>query len=273
VFGYSARDAARLLGLPVTEVRALARSGLVTARRERGALRFGFQDLVLLRAAAGLARARLPRARVRRALARLRAQLPAGRALASVTVGAEGDEIVVRDGAARWAPETGQTLLDFGVAEIAAEVAPLIREAARRRPGALDADGFYLWGCDLEDGAPAEARQAYRRALLLDPDHAGAALNLGRLLHEARDLVAAEELYRRAAGSEEHGATATFNLGVVLEDQGRLDEALLAYARVLRARPQHADAHYNASRLLERLGRREEALRHLSAYRRLTRGA
>jgi tetratricopeptide (TPR) repeat protein len=59
---------------------------------------------------------------------------------------------------------------------------------------------------------------------------------------------------------------------VAIEDQGRLDEALLAYARCLRGAPGHADAHFNAARILERLGRRAEALRHLAAYRRLTRG-
>ena len=55
VWGYRARDVARMLGLPVEEVRRLARAGFVAPRRgPRNELRFAFQDLVLLRAAAGL---------------------------------------------------------------------------------------------------------------------------------------------------------------------------------------------------------------------------
>ena len=274
MWGYRTRDVARMLSLPEAEVRRFARAGFVSPRRGPGnALRFSFQDLVLLRAAADLVRARLSPARVRRALRRLKAQLPADRALASVQVTAEGEEIVVRDGGARWQPESGQVLLDFEVRDLAQKVAPLVRAAARARsPARLDAESWYQWGCDLDDGAPGEARQAYQRALALDPDHAGAHLNLGRLLHEAGDPRAAEGHYRRALPDPAHRALAAFNLGVALEDQAMRDEALFAYARAVQADPDLADAHHNLARLLEQLGRPVEALRHLAAYRRLVRG-
>lgn len=273
MWGYRSQDVARMLGLPVEEVRRFARAGFVAPRRgRRNELRFSFQDLVLLRAAAGLVKARLPAARVRRALRRLRSQLPEGRSLASVQVAAEGDAVVVRADGARWAPETGQVLLDFDVAELARRVSPLVREALRRRsPRPLDAEAWYQWGCDLEDGAPAEAREAYREALELLPTHAGAHLNLGRLLHEGGDPRAAEYHYRRAADDPAHRGTAAYNLGIALEDQGLADEALLAYARALEADPDLADAHHNLARLLERMGRKADALRHLAAYRRLQR--
>jgi tetratricopeptide (TPR) repeat protein len=64
---------------------------------------------------------------------------------------------------------------------------------------------------------------------------------------------------------------AAFDLGVALEDQGREEEALAAYEQALLHDPGLADAHFNASRIEERAGRRQEALRHLAAYRRLTR--
>jgi tetratricopeptide (TPR) repeat protein len=269
---YSTRDVARLLGLPAGEVRRFARAGFVApARGPRNALRFSFQDLVLLRAAAGLVRARVPAARVRRALARLRADLPEGRALASVHVAADGRSVVVREGGTAWRPDSGQLLLDFDVGDLARRVAPLVRAAARTGAADADADGFYAWGCDLEPGSPGEARAAYERALALDPDHAAANLNLGRLLHEAGDLARAEARYRRALANPEQEGVAAFNLGVLLQDQGKDDAALEAYARALRADPSLADAHYNASRVLERMGRRAEALRHLGAYRRMAR--
>ncbi|MGC3997605.1 MAG: tetratricopeptide repeat protein [Anaeromyxobacter sp.] len=272
-WGYRTQDVARMLGLREAEVRRFARAGFVTpGRGPRNALRFSFQDLVLLRAAAGLVQARIPPARVRRALRRLRAQLPAGRPLASVQVAAEGDQVVVRDAGARWKPDTGQQLFDFEVRDLALQVAPLVRAAATASaPAPLDAEGWYAWACDLEGEAPDEAVAAYREALAVDDRHGGAHLNLGRLLHEGGDPRAAELHYRRALEDPAHRALAAFNLGVALEDQGLEDEALLAYARAIEADPALPEAHHNLARLLERMGRRADALRHLATYRRLTR--
>jgi tetratricopeptide (TPR) repeat protein len=269
VWGYRARDVAQLLGLPEPEVRRYAREGLVPARRgARREWRFSFQDLVLLRAAADLTRAHIPAARLRRALRRLRQQLPADRSLAAVHVSVDGDQVVVRDGGAAWQPESGQLLIDFDVQDVARRVAPLVREVGLGAP-ARGAGEFFEWGCDLEPGAPAAAVAAYRRALELDPGHAGAHLNLGRLLHERGDLASAERHYRLALAAPDQSALAAFNLGIALEDQGLPDEALRSYLLALAADPGLADAHFNAARLLEAGGRKVEALRHLGAYRKL----
>jgi tetratricopeptide (TPR) repeat protein len=288
---------ARVLGLAPARIRAWARAGLVEPRRgRRGELRFSFQDLVLLRTARELVVARVPPARVRRTLQRLREQLPADRSLAAVRVEVDGERVVVRSGGARWCPESGQGLFTFGVDDVARAVTPLLMEAAagvvagvsgaeppmsltakpaaasgasKSAGGAAAAARLYEWGCDLEDGAPAQARQAYRRALALDPGHYGANLNLGRLLHEDRDHAAAERRYRRALEARPGDAHALFNLGVALEDQGRWQEALDAYEASLAAEPDGVDAHHNAARLCEQLDRRAQALRHLGAFRRL----
>ncbi len=275
MWGYRTSDVARMLDLPAPEVRRLARAGFVAAMRgPRNELRFSFQDLVLLRTAAGLVHARVRPARVRRALRQLRTQLPQGRPLTGVRVTADGERIVVQHAGARWHPDTGQVLLDFDVGDPARKVAPVVRAARRSgAPAPLDAEAWYRWGLDLEDAAPAQAKEAYRRALALDRTHGGAHLNLGRLLHEAGDARGAELHYRLALASPEHRALAAFNLGVALEDQRLDDEALLAYARAIEADRTLADAHFNASRILERIGRPGDALRHLAEYRRLTRPA
>ena len=48
--------------------------------------------------------------------------------------------------------------------------------------------GLPARGAAAEQEDPARSRQAYERALSLDPSHVSARLNLGRLLHETSQL-------------------------------------------------------------------------------------
>ena len=265
--GYAAREVAKMLGLSLGQVRAYVKAGfLEPTRGSRGELRFSFQDLVLLRTAQGLVGARIAQRRVRTALRKLKDQLPEGRTLRDVHIRAEGDRIVVADGSRAWSAEDGQVLFDFETAELARKIAPF----ARKPQPSLDADDLYERGCDLEEADPAAARAAYQRALQLAPDHAGAHVNLGRLLHEAGEAAQAAEHYRRALQARPADGTAAFNLGVALEDLGRRAEAIEAYQYAITADPTCADAHYNLSRLYEHLGQGAPALRHLRTYRALT---
>ena len=265
-----------MLGLSVQRVRSFVKSGFLEPQRgPRGEMRFSFHDLVMLRTAKGLVEAKIPSRRVKEALQKLRLRLPEGRELRGLRIAAEGDHIVVGDGDSRWQADSGQVLFDFDTADLARKVAPLQRKAVRDadRSPAVSADTWYERGCDLEDGSPVEAREAYRRALELDPGHAGAHLNLGRLLHEAGDPEAAAQHYRIVLDAHPDDATAAFNLGVALEDLGQLEESTGAYLRALGTDPSYADAHYNLAFVRERSGDRTAALRHLTAYRRLTKGS
>jgi tetratricopeptide (TPR) repeat protein len=277
--GYTTREVARLLDLSPRTVLAYARAGLVAPRRDAGGYRFSFQDLVVLRVARALQAAKLPPRRVRDALASLRRQLPAERALSAVRIAAEGGEVVVRAGGEAWEPASGQRLLDFEVAELAGRAAPVAHRAAaaaeRRaeRAGApWGGEQWYELACELEAADPAGARDAYRRALALDPDHADAHLNLGRLLHEAGDPAAAEEHYRAAVALAPDDATAAFNLGVALQDLGRPEEAVGAYRRAIAADPACADAYFNLAGLYDELGKRATAIQNLKIYKALTEG-
>jgi len=276
---YGTRDVAKMLDLSEGQVRAYVRSGfLIPSRGAGGRLLFSFQDLVLLRAAKGLLSARIPQRRIRRALVKLKEQLPEGRPLAGVQIAAEGDRIVVKDGTSRWQPESGQTVFDFdfGVAELAKKVAPLARRAFREARSESEedfsAEDWYQWGCELEPTAPADARQAYKKALDLDPEHADAHVNLGRLYHESGDANSAEQHYRRALAIRPNDSTAIFNLGVALEDLGHAQRAFEVYEKAAKLDPGSADAHYNAACLAERIGRPAAALRHWKSYRKLIRG-
>jgi tetratricopeptide (TPR) repeat protein len=268
--GYSAKDVARMLDLSVSQVRSYARSGLVEAQRgDRGEYRFGFQDLVLLRTAKGLLSQRIPPQRVHHALCLLKEQLPEG-SLSSVQVSAHGNRIVVQRSGQAWQPESGQALFSFDDDEpLDGRERPMNEPPEREVPG-LDAEDWFRLGGELERGAPEQARESYRRALELDPGHVDARINLGRLLHEAREWQAAEKHYRMALAERPDDSTAWFNLAVVLEDLGRRGEAITAYQDTIRVDPEYADAFFNLARLLEQIGDSKAALRYLKTYRRLT---
>lgn len=271
--GFGTAEVARLLGMTPRQVRRLATAGILRpARGPRRTYRFSFQDLVLLRAAKALAEKSVPHRRVHRALRSLSKQLPRDRPLSELRITAEGDEVVVRDGQAAWVPESGQLTLDFLVADLATEVASLAHQHARRRgqDDPADADGWFALGLELETVAPAEAEEAYRRALQLNPDQPEALINLGRMLQAEGRLHEAEDLYRRARTVQPDLAVAAFNLGTVLEEQRRTPEAADAYRSAVELDPGLADAHFNLSGVYERLGNAVAAFRHLRRYRELT---
>jgi tetratricopeptide (TPR) repeat protein len=271
---YTTRDVAKLLGLSEAQVRSQARVGyLAPDRGPHNAYRFSFQDLVLLRTAKALSEARIAPRRIRRALRALTRELPAGRSLSGVRISSEGDRIVVRDGDEVWNPESGQLLLDFHVMELALQTAPVARRLARRARRSdepLTAEQWYDLGVDLEAAAPEDALDAYVRAVALDPRHASARVNLGRLLQEAGMPAEAATQYRAALKARPGHPTAAFNLGTALEDLGRRGEAIEAYRKALDADGDFADAHFNLARLYEQAGRRAAALRHLRSYKLLS---
>lgn len=269
--GYTTREVAEVLGLPTSQILSWTRSGLVTPQRgPRGAYLFSFQDIVLLRTARQLLAEHVPPRRVRSALESLRAQLPVGRPLSAVHISARGNRVLVRDDETIWDPDSGQLQMDFAAADLAERPKPV---ATRALDGAHDqtttADDWYNTALDLEGVAAARAVEAYERALELEPTHADALLNLGRLLHEDGELDAAEERYRAAAATKSGSGRPLYNLGVVLEDRGRTDDAVTAYRDALRADSDLAAAHFNLSRLLEAAGHKAEALSHLADYKRL----
>lgn len=272
--GYSTKDVAALLGLAPAQVRSYVRAGFLAPQQgPRGEYYFSFQDLVLLRTAKGLIAARVPKKRIGLALQNLREQLPEGRSLTGVRISAQGHHVVVRDGRDLWIPESGQTIIDFELSELAREASTLpLKSAAPKLPEPNGAVEWYAWGEGLEEDSPEEAVSAYRRALEIDPGLADAHLNLGRLLHERTEMAEAEQHYRRAQELLPDDATPAYNLGVALQDLGRPRDAAEAYEAALKRDPTLADAHYNLAGIYEDLGEPEAAFRHLRTYRTLTQG-
>lgn len=296
--GYTTRQIAEILGISGGQVRALVRAGFLSPKRGPGGeFRFTFRDVVLLRTTKELGAAGVSPRRVKRALRKLQDELDRGGSLSEIRMEAAGGRVVVRDSAGVWEPESGQVELDFsvegdaesresevdGVGVIAHGIAagpegtspgtgpPHSAAAGIGGIGPFEAaDDWYNLGIDLEADSPERALEAYDRALAIQPDHADARTNRGRLLHEVGDVRAAEACYRAALDADPDHALTAFNLGVALEDLGRPGEAADTYERSLVADPTLASAHFNLARLREREGREDTALGHLADYRRLT---
>ena len=269
----STSDAARILGLKESRIRELVRIGLCRPERKGRRYAFSFQELVVLRAANRLLASNVPIARVRRALLALSDELPPDRPLSGLRIWADGRRVAVRDGGTAWEPETGQTLLDFEVDELARQVAEL-RSA---EPGASDGDSLqaralaeFERGVELEDDDPAAACEAYGRALAENPDLVDAWVNLGRIAHEAANAAEAVRLYHEALERSPDDPVIHFNLALALEDTRGAGPAAAHYERALALDPSFADAHYNLAGLCEKLDRKADALRHYHAYKKLT---
>ncbi|MDX1645609.1 MAG: tetratricopeptide repeat protein [Longimicrobiales bacterium] len=266
--GYTTRQVAEVLGLPTSRILAWTRRGLLSPRRgPRNAYVYSFQDIALLRATRGLLDADVSVRKVGATLEALREQLPVGRPLSAVSIAAVGDRVLVRDEDTVWEPDSGQLRIDFSATD-ADEAVPVARRAlGEARSEASTADEWYGVALDLEANSLDAAAAAYREALALNPSHADAHLNLGRILHEMGRTDEAEEEYRKAIEADPTSARALYNLGVAREDRDAPEEARAAYEKALRLDPGLAVAHFNLSRLLEAEGREAEALAHLMRYK------
>ena len=266
--GYSLREVGKLLGLPRSVVNGLIEAGFVVpARGPRREYRFSFHDLVLLRAAQGLSEAKIPAARILRALRRLRAQLPDKVPLAGLRIGAVGDAVVVSEGETHWRPDNGQYVFQFQVASPGGRLAFF---GPAQVVSQVPDTAWFERGVALEGAEPERACDAYRRAIQDDPKHLDAYVNLGRLLHELGHLSEAQAVYRDGLDRCSADATLLFNLAVLQEDQGRPLDAIASYRAAIAKAPKLADAHFNLARLCEARGMNQDALRHWSAFRKLT---
>jgi tetratricopeptide (TPR) repeat protein len=253
-----------------SRVRELVRAGLCAPSRHGKRYAFSFQDVVVLRAAQGLLENRVPLSRVRRALSTLAEELPRDRPLSGLRIYADGRQVVARDGAAAWHPETGQTVLNFEVDELLERVELLRGRPEPSRTLALArAHDEFKRGLALEDVEPASALAAYRKALDLDPELVDGYVNLGRLMHDTGDPQEAVRLYHLALERSPDDPVIHFNLALALEDTRGAAPAAAHYQRALELDPTFADAHFNLAGLCEQLGRRADALRHYHAYKKL----
>jgi tetratricopeptide (TPR) repeat protein len=109
-----------------------------------------------------------------------------------------------------------------------------------------------------------EALIEYQRAIVIDPQHAGAhygaSIVLSRLVRHEESIEAVKHAIRLAPGVALYHS----HLGHVLGRVGRRGEAILAFAHVLEFEPENAGVYGVLSDLLRQEGRLDEALRHIA---------
>ena len=264
--GYGVHDVQRLLRLPRSTIRSLVHAGFVTpSRGARGAWRFSFQDLIVLRTAQALVDANVPARRITRSMRELKKRLPDAMPLSGLAIGAVADRVVVREGGARWQAESGQYVLEFEADPANGAPRVIERRAAARRthPGSRKRRRSKLRTPTGRSTPTSRRSRPIRRFV-------DARINLGRLLHDRGDLAGAERVYRaprRSAATIRcccsiSACCSTTSIGA---------EAVEAYEAALASDPDLADAHYNVGLLYEALGRPKDAIRHMARYRVLRR--
>jgi len=265
---YSRAGTRRLLKITERQLKSCERQRLIPASET-----YGFKELLALRTLLKLRAARVPSPQIHRALNALASKLRhIHDPLTQLKIYADGKRIRVDiDGRAMEA-ESGQLLLDFDPVE-------LKRLLEFRKPEQLDSDqirraGAEHWfqrGLELEQtGAPlAEVMEAYQKAVELDPNSAGALVNLGTIQFNARNWKDAERYYLEALKADPQYALAHFDLANLYDERGDRVQALEHYQAALEISPSYADAHYNLALLYQGSNQTMKAVRHWGEYLKL----
>ncbi|MHC4992496.1 MAG: tetratricopeptide repeat protein [Planctomycetota bacterium] len=272
---FPARRISALLGVEPATLRRWELLGLV--RSDDG--QYDFQDIVSLRTIAELVANGVGPETIGRNVRALASVLPGTeRPLAQLKIVVEDQGRLLAEIGETLVDPVGQLLLNFDASGSADPERPGHLERAddtlRFAGAGLDpdtptdsAEGWFAHGQSLEEQERyEEAREAYGRALAIDPGMAEAHFNLGNVLRALGRLEAAEERYRMAVAEDCMLVEAWYNLADVQEETGRVADAVTSLQRALRSCPSFADAHYNLAMCCEQLGRRDEAHRHWSMY-------
>jgi tetratricopeptide (TPR) repeat protein len=211
--------------------------------------------------------------RIRRAIQALTEKLSGiENPLTELKLYADGKRVRVEiDGRAMEAV-SGQLLLDFDPAELSR----LLEFRAKESPHAerdqrQSAERWFQRGLDLEQtGAPSEqVIEAYQKAVELDPNSAGALVNLGTIYFNAHQWKEAERYYTQAIEVDPDYALAHFDFANLCDERGDHALALEHYLTALRLSPSYADVHYNIALLYQSVSQPMKAVRHWIAYLKL----
>lgn len=123
-----------------------------------------------------------------------------------------------------------------------------------------DVDASHLCGVALRQRHHSREAAAFQQqALALKPEFPDAHLNLGNTLRDLGDMAGARDAYVRAIRLDPDFLLAWVALAAVLVLMGQPEQALFLYRQVVAREPHHARWHYELGITLERAGNLVEA--------------
>ncbi len=263
--GYTRQEALRLAGVSERQLRSWERQKLMHAEAQ-----YGFGELLKLRMLTQLRKKGMAAAQMRRALHAVARKLEGvEQPVNEIQIYTEGKRIRVEIDGHHMEAESGQLILDFGPGELSRLLEFKPRENPRaeaERRG--EAERWFQRGLELEQtGGPVEQiLEAYLKAVELDPQSAGALVNLGTLYFNTRDFTRAERCYKQALEVDPEYALAHFDLANLYDERGQREQALKHYLNALRISPNYADAHYNIALLYQGSNQGLKAVHHWMTY-------
>lgn len=230
-------------------------------------------ELLALRTLVKLRSDRVPPLQIRRALTALSKKLKhIENPLTELKLYADGKKVRVEiDGKAMDA-ESGQLMLNFDQVELRRMLAfPVKDPGAEDRERRATAERWFQRGLELEQTGSAMENvvEAYEKAIELDPNSAGALVNLGTIHFNGRDFTKAKGFYERALIVDPEYALAHFDLANLYDERGDRAKAVEHYQAALRIAPNYADAHYNLALLYQGTNQPMRAVRHWTSYLKL----
>ncbi|HEX5446355.1 MAG TPA: tetratricopeptide repeat protein, partial [Pirellulales bacterium] len=125
-------------------------------------------------------------------------------------------------------------------------------------------DDYVRLGTTMEQNGDIEgAREAFHKALAMQPHHLGALRGLGHLFDRQGQLERATEHYVEATQHHPKDAAAFNDLALCLARQGSYDQAAAACRHAIELKPDSMLYRNNIATILVAQGRNDEALAHL----------
>jgi Flp pilus assembly protein TadD len=247
---YTRREVGRILGVDVSRLRYWERLRLVRPRARWGERFYSFGDLISLRTMQRLTERHIPARRVLRAVNLVEQEFGAAPlAIHQLQFIEQGrDVMVVPPGDSRpFHPLKRQWAFSFESA-----AAP---DKLRKLSGPTAEDLFRAaLECEAQQESLPEAIHYYREIIERSPDWIEAHINLGVALYQVGEVDSARDAFLRAVQLDPWNGICRYNLGCVLEEQGEIDEAIRHLQCAARVMPNHADARFNLALAYEKRG-------------------
>lgn len=259
---YSRAAVRRKFGLSERQLRSWEKEQLLAPLET-----YSFSDLISIQTLIKLRENRIQPRQIGRALDSLRKKLDwVKEPLSELRIVSNGRTITVQFAGQKMEAISGQILFDFDAASLGDVKS--FPERKRSVDRMRESEAWFQKGLELEEtGAPvSQAIEAYRKVLELNPEAAGALVNLGTIYYRQRKFGDAEKFYRAAIEADPAYPLAQFNLGNLYDEQGRVPDAMDHYRKALHLNPQYADAHFNLALLCERAGEALKAVHHWKCY-------